>query len=71
MDDMRQKLFPIFLKEAECNVQVLRRFFGQQNLSAVSAVELETAFRAVHALKETAALVQAESICTISRRLET
>ncbi len=70
MDDMRQKLLPIFLKEAETNLALLRQFFSHSDLSATSAEELETAFRAAHTLKGTANLVQADSICQIARRLE-
>lgn len=70
MDDMRQKLFPIFLKEAEKNLAALRQFLSYESLAIATAEELETAFRAAHTLKGTAALVQAESICKISRRVE-
>lgn len=70
MDDLRQKLFPIFLKEAETNLAALRQFFSYADLSVASAEELESAFRAAHTLKGTANLVQAESICKIVRRLE-
>jgi len=70
MDDLRQKLFPIFLQEAERNLAVLRQLLGDESLSGSSADELETAFRAAHTLKGTANLVEAESICKIARRLE-
>ncbi len=70
MDDLRQKLFPIFLQEAERNLLALRQYLGYESLSVSSAEELETAFRAAHTLKGTANLVQAESICKIARRLE-
>lgn len=70
MDDLRQKLFPIFLKEAEKNLAALRRFLNHETLFEANAEELATAFRAAHTLKGTANLVQAESICKIARRLE-
>lgn len=70
MDDLRQKLFPIFLKEAERILVSLRQFLSYEDLSLASADELEAAFRAAHTLKGTANLVQAESICKIARRLE-
>lgn len=70
MDDLRQKLFPIFLNEAERNLAALRQFLSYENLAIATAEELETAFRAAHTLKGTANLVQAESICKIARRLE-
>jgi len=70
MDDLRQKLFPIFLKEAERNLLALRRFLRHETLFEANAEELETAFRAAHTLKGTANLVKAESIFKISRRLE-
>ncbi|WP_303720306.1 chemotaxis protein CheW [Malonomonas rubra] len=70
MDDLRQKLFPIFLGEAERNLTALRQFLDHEDLSLASAEELETAFRAAHTLKGTANLVKADSICKIARRLE-
>ncbi|SHI47557.1 Hpt domain-containing protein [Malonomonas rubra DSM 5091] len=70
MDDLRQKLFPIFLGEAERNLNALRQFLSYQDLAQASSDELEAAFRAAHTLKGTADLVKAESICKISRRLE-
>lgn len=70
MDDLRQKLFPIFLKEAEKNLGELRQFLGRETLLEANAEELEAAFRAAHTLKGTANLVKAESICKIARRLE-
>jgi len=70
MDDLRQKLFPIFLGEAERNLAALRQFLSYRDLSEATAEELETAFRAAHTLKGTANLVKAESICKIARRLE-
>lgn len=70
MDDLRQKLFPIFLKEAKTNLAALRQFLDHEDLTLASAEELETAFRAAHTLKGTANLVQADSICKIARRLE-
>ena len=70
MDDLRQKLFPIFLQEAEKNLAALRRFLKHETLFEADAEELETAFRAAHTLKGTANLVKAESICKIARRLE-
>jgi len=70
MDDLRQKLFPIFLGESERNLEALRKFLAYEDLAEATAEELETAFRAAHTLKGTAKLVEAESICTIARRLE-
>ncbi len=70
MDDIRQKLFPVFLKEAEQNLRKLQGFLACDALHKCCAEELEIAFRAAHTLKGTALLVQAGSVHKISRRLE-
>lgn len=70
MDDMRHKLLPIFLNDAERHLQSLRQFLAREDLASASLDELETAFLAARTLKGTANLVQAESICKIGHRLE-
>lgn len=70
MDDIRQKLFPVFLKEAGQNLRKLQGFLACDASHKCCAEELETAFRAAHTLKGTALLVQAGSVHKISRRLE-
>ena len=70
MDDIRQKLFPVFLKEAGQNLRKLQGFLACDASHKCCAEELETAFRAAHTLKGTALLVQAGPVHKISRRLE-
>lgn len=68
--DMQQKLLPIFLKEADINLELLRQFLQNRQLSVSRLADVEAAFRAAHTLKGTSRLVRAEAINSISRRLE-
>ena len=70
MNDMRQKLLPVFLQEAARKIQLLDNFLESAPTDAPSLADLEAAFRAAHTLKGTAALVQVDSICTLSARME-
>ena len=70
MSDMRQKLLPVFLQEAGRKIAQLDQFFLGAGSKEQSLEELEAAFRAAHTLKGTAALVQADAVCTLSARLE-
>ena len=70
MSDMRQKLLPVFLDEAERKLAQLEDFFAADADAEQSLEALEAAFRAAHTLKGTAALVQAESVCSLSARME-
>lgn len=68
--DMRDKLFPIFLKEAAKNLKVLQQFSQDGTTAAKDPEALEAAFRAAHTLKGTALLVQVDSVHQIGRRFE-
>ncbi|MCF6178081.1 MAG: chemotaxis protein CheW [Geopsychrobacter sp.] len=70
MSDMRQKLLPVFLQEAKRKIGQLDDFFAAVSGEDCSLEELETAFRAAHTLKGTAALVQAEAVRVLSGRIE-
>ncbi len=70
MNDMRQKLLPVFLEEAGRKLLQLDDFLSATGGGEKSLEELETAFRAVHTLKGTAALVQAEAVRSLSARME-
>lgn len=70
MSDMRQKLFPVFLQEAARNIQLLDNFLASAPLGEASLADLEGAFRAAHTLKGTAALVQVDSVCSLSAKIE-
>ena len=67
--DMRQKLLPIFLREADSNLGILQHFLQDQQVHC-RYDDLEAAFRAAHTLKGTSLLVQANSVNSISRRIE-
>ncbi len=69
MSDMRQKLLPVFLEEAGRKMLQLDTFLTTPE-NEKTLEELEAAFRAAHTLKGTAALVQAESVCSLSGRIE-
>ncbi len=68
--DVRDKLFPIFIKEAAKNLKILQHFLLDAALSGSDPDELEAAFRAAHTLKGTALLVQVDSVHQIGRRIE-
>ena len=68
--DMRDKLFPIFIKEAVRNLIVLQQFLQSGVVTACDQNELEAAFRAAHTLKGTARLVKVDPIHQIGRRFE-
>ncbi len=68
--DMRDKLFPIFLKESARNLKVLQTYLKVAREAMVEPEELESAFRAAHTLKGTARLVQVDSVHQVGRRLE-
>jgi chemotaxis protein histidine kinase CheA len=70
MNDMRQKLLPVFLEEAGRKIAQLDAFLAAVGGEGNSLAELETAFRAAHTLKGTAALVQAEAVRSLSGRIE-
>ncbi len=70
MNDMRQKLLPVFLEEAGRKILQLEAFLAAGEEEGRSLVDLETAFRAAHTLKGTAALVQAEAVRFLSGRIE-
>ncbi len=69
MSDMRRKLLPVFLEEAGRKILQLDDFLASGG-GEQSPVDLEAAFRAAHTLKGTAALVQAEGVCSLSGRIE-
>ncbi len=68
--NMRQKLLPIFIAEAEKNLKLLKRFLQQGDGIISDPDVLESAFRAAHTIKGTAKLVEADAIYRIARRLE-
>ena len=70
MNDMRQKLLPVFLEEAGRKVLQLDDFLSAVGGEGKSLADLEAAFRAAHTLKGTAALVQAEAVRSLSARME-
>ena len=70
MNDMRQKLLPIFLEEAGRKILQLDIFIAATCGEGKSLADLEEAFRAAHTLKGTAALVQADAIRSLSGRIE-
>jgi len=70
MDDMRQKLLPVFLEEAARKILQLDGFLAAGSGAGKSLADLEAAFRAAHTLKGTAALVQAGAVRTLSARIE-
>lgn len=70
MNDMRRKLLPVFLQEAARKIELLDNFLESAPTVEGSLADLEAAFRAAHTLKGTAALVQIDSVCTLSARME-
>jgi chemotaxis signal transduction protein/HPt (histidine-containing phosphotransfer) domain-containing protein len=70
MNDMRRKLLPVFLLEAARKIELLDNFLESAPAGEGSLTDLEAAFRAAHTLKGTAALVQIDSVCTLSARME-
>jgi ATP-dependent protease HslVU peptidase subunit len=68
--DMRQKLLPIFISEAEKNLKILKRYLLQGDVLIGDPDDLEVAFRAAHTIKGTSQLVEAHAIHRIARRLE-
>jgi len=70
MNDMRQKLLPVFLEEAARKILQLDDFIAAGSDKVKSLADLEVAFRAAHTLKGTAALVQAEAVRALSARIE-
>ncbi len=70
MNDMRQKLLPVFLEEAGRKVLQLDDFLSAVGGEGKSLLDLEAAFRAAHTLKGTSALVQAEAVRSLSARME-
>ena len=70
MNDMRQKLLPVFLEEAGRKLLQLDGFLTVTDGEERSLDELESAFRAAHTLKGTAALVQADAVRSLSARME-
>lgn len=70
MNDMRRKLLPVFLQEAARKIALLDDFLAAAPSDDGALADLEAAFRAAHTLKGTAALVQIDSVCTLSARIE-
>lgn len=68
--DMREKLLPIFIKEAAKNISVLQNFLQGSALSQGDPNEIEAAYRAAHTLMGTARLVQVDSVHQLGRRIE-
>ncbi|HEY5672263.1 MAG TPA: chemotaxis protein CheW [Malonomonas sp.] len=68
--DMRDKLFPIFLKETAKNLKILQDFLTAGGASSGAPVPIEDAFRSAHTLKGTARLVKVDSVYQIGRRIE-
>ncbi len=70
MSDMRQKLLPVFLEEAARKILQLDAFLAVTESEKRTLEDLESAFRAAHTLKGTAALVQAEAVRSLAGRIE-
>lgn len=68
--DIRQKLLPIFIAEADRDINALRRYLLKGEVPVADPDELEPAFRAAHTIKGTARLVEAHAIYRIALRLE-
>lgn len=70
MSDMRNKLLPIFILEAEENLGLLEASIAGLEKKQLDSEELTTGFRAAHTIKGTAGLMKLATTSAVAKQLE-